>query len=319
LHLNLPGAPDGAAFAADSVMSAIVTGRKRLAPQKVVDYYGFVDMSGGSSDEAVLAISHGENDGARAVLDLLVSQTGSPPFNPRVAVKKFAAVLREYRVFRVTGDAYAGETFRLDFQEDGIVYDVSDLKKSEVYDAIEPRLNAGEVELLDIPKLQEQLLSLVVRGAGKIDHLPGDHDDYANAAAGAISMISGTAAFFNMWNRLGAVTQPPAPVAGPGQVLVEVKDAAVKPPALGRWLRPGWQVMTVEDAALVAPEVTPEPGKIMLDLPRAMNLTLAHRIMRGGKVVSLPGRMVSLPAGRQNVDSEIGNHYYVLPFVVRAA
>jgi hypothetical protein len=173
---------------------------------------------------------------------------------------------------------------------------------------------------LDIPKLQEQLLSLVVRGAGKIDHLPGDHDDYANAAAGAISMITGSAAFFNMWQRLGAVVQLAAPVAGPGEVLVEVQgNMPIKPAGLGRWLRPGLQALTIADAALVAPEVKPEPGKIMLDLPRAMNLTLARRIMRGGKAVSLPGRTVSLPAGRQNVDPEIGSHFYVSPFIVRAA
>jgi hypothetical protein len=43
-----------------------------------------------------------------------------------------------------------------------------------------PPLNAGEIELLDVPKLQEQLLTLVVRGS-RIDHQPGDHDDYSNS------------------------------------------------------------------------------------------------------------------------------------------
>jgi hypothetical protein len=35
-------------------------------------------------------------------------------------------------------------------------------------------LNAGGVELPDDPKLQEQLLTLVLRGQ-KVTHLPGDH------------------------------------------------------------------------------------------------------------------------------------------------
>ena len=35
-----------------------------------------------------------------------------------------------------------------------------------------------------MPKLTEQLLTLVIRG-NKIDHQPGDHDDWANAACGA--------------------------------------------------------------------------------------------------------------------------------------
>jgi hypothetical protein len=55
--LNLPGAPDGAAYDGDKIMASIFTGRKRLAPEKGVKYFAFVDMSGGSSDDAVLGIS----------------------------------------------------------------------------------------------------------------------------------------------------------------------------------------------------------------------------------------------------------------------
>jgi hypothetical protein len=185
LHLNLPGAPDGAAFDGDSVAAAIVTGRRRLAWEAGRHYQAFVDMSGGSSDDAVLAISHHDPFRNVAVLDELVSQTGGVPFNPRDAVNKFVAVLRLWNVSRVTGDAYAGQTFRHDFSERGIEYVVSSKTKAEIYDDFEPKLNAGEVELLDDGKLQEQLLTLVVRG-GKIDHQPGDHDDLANAACGSI-------------------------------------------------------------------------------------------------------------------------------------
>jgi hypothetical protein len=185
LHLNLPGAPDGAAFDGDKVMAAIVTGRRRLARESGQTYVAFVDMSGGSSDDAVLGIAH-LDERKVAVLDVLMSQTGSPPFNPRDAVRKFAAVLSEWGISSVVGDAYAGETFRRDFEEHGVAYRVSGRTKSEIYDAFEPKLNAGEVELLDDGKLQEQLLTLVIRGGGKIDHQPGDHDDWANAACGAI-------------------------------------------------------------------------------------------------------------------------------------
>jgi hypothetical protein len=58
--------------------------------------------------------------------------------------------------------------------------------KSVLYDSLEPKLNAREVELLDLIEVQEQLLTLVVRAGGKIDHQPGDHDDFANAVAGVI-------------------------------------------------------------------------------------------------------------------------------------
>ena len=110
LHLNLPGAPDGAAYDGDKIMAAIFTGRKRLAPEKGIKYFAFVDMSGGSSDDAVLGISHFDAERKIAILDCLVAQTGTPPFNPRLAVKKFATVCREYGVSKATGDRYAGET-----------------------------------------------------------------------------------------------------------------------------------------------------------------------------------------------------------------
>jgi hypothetical protein len=156
-----------------------------------------VDMSGGSSDDTVLGISHFDAERKIAILDCLVAQTGSPPFNPRIAVKKFAGVIREYNVSRVTGDRYAGETFRADFQEYDIIYELSELSKSELYDQFEPRLNAGEVELLDEGKLQEQLLTLVIKGS-KIDHQSGDHDDYGNSAVGALLLATGKKSGFDL-------------------------------------------------------------------------------------------------------------------------
>lgn len=190
LHLNLPGMPDGSFYNAERVLSSTVEGRKLLKPQLDIEYVAFVDMSGGSSDDATLGIAHTDRITGRGVLDVVISQTGPTPFNPRDAVKKFAALLKEYRCHRAVGDRYAGETFRADFLEHRIQYGVSELTKHEIYEALEPRLNAGEVELLDISKMQEQLLGLVVRGQ-KIDHLPGEHDDWINAAAGALWLTAG--------------------------------------------------------------------------------------------------------------------------------
>jgi hypothetical protein len=203
LHLNLPGAPDGAFFDPGNVLACIVPGRKRLAPwrpEKAVarapEYRAFVDMSGGSSDDAVLAIGH-QQDGL-AIVDLVESQGGAAPFDPRLAVLKFAGLLKEYGVFRVVGDRYAGETFRADFQRHGVGYEVSRLTKSQLYEALEPRVNAGEVELPDLPRLQEQLLTLVRRGA-RIDHQAGDRDDHANAAAGVVHQVLARAKLPLIW------------------------------------------------------------------------------------------------------------------------
>jgi hypothetical protein len=153
LHLNLPGAVDGAFFDQGSVLAAIVTGRRVLPPNPDAFYVGFVDMSGGSADDATLAIAHREQN--RTIIDLVVSQDGGIPFNPRTAVRKFVRALCTYRCDYVTGDNFAGNTFKLDFEADGISYRSSPLSKTELYEKLETAVNAGEIELPEIPKLQE--------------------------------------------------------------------------------------------------------------------------------------------------------------------
>jgi hypothetical protein len=188
LHLNLAGLVEGAFYDAGKVQDCIIPGRRQLSPRDGIEYRSFVDMSGGSSDDATLAIAH-RGDGGKIILDLVTAQTGPPPFNPRDAVKKFAGILRQYRCSAVTGDSYGGLTFQADFQEERISFNVSGATKHQLYEALEPLINAGEVELLDIPRLQEQLLGLTVRGK-KIDYIPGEHDDWINSAAGAIGLVA---------------------------------------------------------------------------------------------------------------------------------
>jgi hypothetical protein len=200
LHLNLPGLPEGSAFTAEKVMEAIERGVKLRAPLPNVDYVAFVDMSGGSSDDATLAIAHREGEAdkdGRAVLDRIVDQGQRPPFDPRKAVERFAAVLKEYGVFSVTGDKYAGETFIQDFEKNGIGYQVSELTKSQLYEVLEPKLNSGAVILLDEPKMESQLLGLCWRN-NKIDHAANEHDDWSNAAAGAVHAAAEGAGSFEI-------------------------------------------------------------------------------------------------------------------------
>jgi hypothetical protein len=193
LHLNLPGAPDGAAFDADKVMACVIPGRKRLPPVEGIDYVGYVDMSGGSSDDACLGIAHRGRDG-RIVVDVVEKQSGGVPFDPRDAVRKFVGLLREYNIARVHGDAYAGQTFARDFERERISYQVCPKTAHQLYEALEPRINAGEVELLDHDKALEQILTLIWRGV-RIDHQPGDHDDHAAVVAGVVHMASGGRVF----------------------------------------------------------------------------------------------------------------------------
>lgn len=189
LHLNLPGSPSGAFFDGAALMACVATDRRRLAPEADTIHSGYVDMSGGSSDDATVAVAHRDEGTGHAVLDIVAQQAGAAPFNPRDAVRKFVSILTEYGVRIVHGDAYAGQTFRADFELAGLRYVVSGLTTSALYEALEPKINAGEVELLDQPKLIEQLLTLVVRGS-KVTHQTGDHDDWATSAAGALYLVS---------------------------------------------------------------------------------------------------------------------------------
>lgn len=189
LHLNLPGLPEGSAFAAEPVMDSVERGVASREPAPGTAYHGFIDMSGGSNDDATLAVAHRDRDG-RVMLDLVMSQGQPPPFDPQLAVERFAPVLRRYGLARATADSYAGETFAAAFRKAGVTLSASSLTKSEIYEAFEVPLNARRCVLLDAPLVEQQLLGLVWRGS-KIDHPGGEHDDWANAAAGALVLADG--------------------------------------------------------------------------------------------------------------------------------
>jgi len=185
LHLNLPGLPEGSAYQPDPIADAITRGVAVREPRSEVRYAGFVDMSGGSSDDATLGISHYDTASGQVVVDIVMNQGPRPPFDPRLAVERFVGACQRYGVTSITLDRYAGETFRADFRRYGLRPDVSPLTKSELYEWLEPLLNGRRVQLPDVPMLEQQLLGLVWRG-NKIEHASGEHDDWANACAGAV-------------------------------------------------------------------------------------------------------------------------------------
>jgi len=194
LHLNLPLTLDGQYFSAEKLDAVIPARRTHIAPVADLNgtrprYCAFVDMSGGSQDDAVLGIAHWDPRDQRTRLNCLTAQSGGKPFNPRHAIEKFAAILKNYNCGHVTGDRLAGNTFVADFAEHGIGYVPSQYTRSELYEMAEPLINSGLVELLDHDRMREQFLGLVQRGE-RIDHVPGEHDDYANSAAGAVVLAA---------------------------------------------------------------------------------------------------------------------------------
>jgi hypothetical protein len=187
LHLNLPGSPEGAAFDQAAVLRCVVTGRRSLPFEEGRRYLAAVDLSGGSDDDCCLTVVH--LDSKRVVQDSIVKQLGGAPFDPRSAVRQFCEILRrEYpSISKVHGDAFGGQTFRVDFAAHGIGYEVRSASASVLYERLEPLLNSNEIELLDATMMVEQLVSLIWRGA-KITHEHGAHDDHANALALAASV-----------------------------------------------------------------------------------------------------------------------------------
>jgi hypothetical protein len=83
----------------DTIEACVVDGRQILRPQSGVTYAGFVDLSGGRSDDAGLAIAHRE--GATIVIDVV--ERYRPPFSPDTIVAKMVQTLAEYRIDKVVG------------------------------------------------------------------------------------------------------------------------------------------------------------------------------------------------------------------------
>jgi hypothetical protein len=116
-----------------------------------------------------------------------------PPFDPEVATRELAEVLRSYRIDSVTGDRYPGSWPTSRFRQHGISYRESDRPRSELYRDALPVLTGRRCELPDLPKLTRQFLSLERRtgrsGRDTIDAFRG-HEDLVNCVAGLLCIAA---------------------------------------------------------------------------------------------------------------------------------
>jgi hypothetical protein len=182
-----------------------------------VQYVGFCDPSGGTSDSMTLSIAHYEN--GIAVQDVLDEEHA--PFVPSEVVGRFAARCQGYGVTIVEGDRYAGIWPTAEFAKKGrirstrtgtvyehkleaeaagvrsaemeavssVIYFVSDQTRRELYKNMLPLMTSSRAKLLDNKRLKVQLEALdrkTAAGGDIIDHPPGGHDDAANVTAGAL-------------------------------------------------------------------------------------------------------------------------------------
>lgn len=179
----------GAFLDADLIARAVEASRQERAPS-YRRYHAFADPSGGSHDRFTWAIAHVE--GNRMVLDLIKGV--SPPFDPSVAVNQCVRDCKRYHCSSVTGDRYAGEWVVKAFERAGMSYWHSEPTRSEIYLEALPLFTTGAVDLLDFQPLLLELQQLERRtsksGRDSVDHPPNGHDDYANAACGALVLCA---------------------------------------------------------------------------------------------------------------------------------
>jgi hypothetical protein len=158
-----------------------------LPPRAGVFYVAHVDAAGGvGADSYTVAISHREDE--TLVVDVVRGTAGK--FDPAAVTRQYAALLREYGISRVKGDAYAAEWVAGSWRECGTYYERSELPKSGIYLECIPLFARGLVRLPDHPRLVHELRLLERHthrsGRDVVDHGKGAHDDHANAACGSL-------------------------------------------------------------------------------------------------------------------------------------
>lgn len=174
-------------FNPDAIAASVETGIRERARVPGIVYVSFDDPASGSGADAwTKAIAHREGD--RVVLDAL--RAWVPPFNPSGVIAESAALSKAYGLHATTGDRYAPGFVLEGFRAYGMTYTPSMLDRSQLYLELLPLLNADRIRLLDLPDLLRELRGLERRrglaGRDRIDHRSGQHDDRANAAAGAL-------------------------------------------------------------------------------------------------------------------------------------
>ena len=190
----------------EAVRACVSVGVFERAPQRGINYVGFVDPSGGSQDSFSLAIAHNQTTKNTITIDCLREQR--PPFSPEQAVLEFSNLLKSYGISKIQGDRFGGVWPVEMFGKVGIIYEQSAKPKSDLYLDLLPLVNSCRIELLDNAKLINQLVGLERRtsrsGRDSIDHSPGCHDDVANSCAGvAVTAVSKYGAFdptYRGWN-----------------------------------------------------------------------------------------------------------------------
>jgi len=173
----------------EEVESVVVHGRYELPPVAGVHYHAFCDPSGGKRDDMTLSVCHLE--GSKVVQDSI--KICNAPFNPSSCVASFAHVLKSYGLYQIHGDRYSGSWCSSEFEKHRILYEPSQLNKSQLFLEFLTMVMRKAVEILD-NRTQINQLKQLERKTGSVQdsvgHAPGLMDDAANALAGCCVMAA---------------------------------------------------------------------------------------------------------------------------------
>lgn len=175
----------------ESVDKAIMVGVEQVPfdPAKPKACYAFADPSEGSQDSFSLAIADNGLGSKGPSVRVVYIREWKPPFNPDEVADQISEVMKSYRLTQLEGDRVGGVWLRDLLSKRGISYFLASLTKNQIYREVLPRFNTNSVLLVDNFVLHKQLKRLerkLSRSGDIIDHPPGEHDDLANSACGAI-------------------------------------------------------------------------------------------------------------------------------------
>ena len=176
----------------EAIGSCVVAGREALRYEPGKHHYLFVDTAGGGGQDSLAACVTRTIPIGAQVCRLFERK---PPFDAEAVCDEIAALAAEYNVTMVRGDNFSGATWASMFKQRGLTQVVEKATATVLFRNFAPCVTGKKVELLDpnTGMTQERALNQLVRlekreGGEKITHPQGEHDDVANALAGAVLM-----------------------------------------------------------------------------------------------------------------------------------
>lgn len=172
-----------------TIQKASAKGRTELQPNLRTPYTAFFSVPGSTTDRPSVAIAHLAADGC-AVLDYLQEWPANKPLDE--TVQEVSELLARFNLKKIMGDKFAGEWPKEYFSKNGVFYHKVEFTLAEIYRDFMPLLSAGQVELLDNPRLLMQLNSLErsVTRAGRDSVVANSSDNLARAVAAVTILCS---------------------------------------------------------------------------------------------------------------------------------